>query len=220
MHIVIVEDDLTLRQELSRLLQAHGYTCSYPPGFHGVAQWIAQRQPDLTLLDINLPGQDGYAICRELRKLSDVPVIVVTSRAGQQEELTSMNLGADDYINKPYHPQILLARIGALLKRVGRPQAQETFSLRGLTLNPAAANAAYGQKQVDLTKNEIRILAQLMSNAGRIVSRAELMEALWHTDEFVDENTLTVNINRLRRKLEELGAGEWIVTRRGQGYEL
>ncbi|MTM42981.1 response regulator, partial [Turicibacter sanguinis] len=168
---------------------------------------------------INLPVFDGYYICKEVRKSSDVPIIVVTSRDSELDELMSMNLGADDFITKPYNTQILLARISSILKRTyGSLSASETLCYKGLTLNLSNGSITYEQKTMELTKNELKILGCLIKNQGQIVSRDVLMEHLWKSDLFVDDNTLSVNVTRLRKKLEEIGLKDAIETRRGLGY--
>ena len=170
------------------------------------------------LLDLNLPVYDGFYVCRELRKRSAVPVIVVTSRDGDADELMSMNLGADDFVAKPYNPQILLARIAAVLKRAYPEDAPNVVSYKGLEVDLGKSSARGPAGETELTKNELRILATLLQSRGRVVARDEIMNALWQSDEFVDDNTLTVNINRLRRKLESVGAADYLTTKRGQGY--
>ena len=221
MKIVIVEDNPGIREELSRFLERYGYETAVPDSFEGMPQNILELSPDLVLLDLNLPVYDGYYVCRELRKLSSVPVIVVTSRDSEMDELMSMNLGADDFVTKPYHSQILLARIGSVLRRAkGGEVRPEELSCRGLCLNLSRSSVSYGGKELELSKNEARILHCLMKEPERIHSREEIMEALWQTDCFVDDNTLTVNVTRLRKRLASIGAGEFISTKRGQGYLL
>lgn len=172
----------------------------------------------MILLDVNLPVFDGYYICREIRKRTDVPIIIVTSRSTDMDELMSMNLGADDFISKPYNPQILLARISAVLKRCSNQNVMEKIDYKGITLCTAQSKISCGGKEIELTKNEMKILTVLINNAGKIVSRNDLMNELWQSDEFVDDNTLTVNVNRLRKKMDEIGAPNLISTKRGQGY--
>lgn len=220
MNLLIIEDDATLQGELSALLTAYGYECSYPDDFARVVEQVKERTPDLILLDINLPYYDGYHICREIRKFSRVPIIIMTSRNTDMDELMSLNLGADDFIAKPFNRRILLARIAAVLNRSGGQAAAETMSCRGLTLSLVKSAVSFNGATEELTKNELHILSVLMKNSGRIVSRDELMNELWQSDEFVDDNTLTVNVNRLRQKLKAIGAGDPITTRRGQGYLL
>jgi DNA-binding response OmpR family regulator len=216
--VFLVEDDAAIRSELSLLLNRYGYECITSDDYAHMADVILQAAPQLVLLDINLPVCDGYCICRELRRRSQIPVIIVTSRDSDADELISMNLGADDFITKPYNTQILLARIAAVMKRAYPTAPPQILEHRGLQLNISRSEARCGDKTVELTKNEMKILHMLISRRGQIVTRAELMNALWQTDEFVDDNTLTVNVNRLRKKLEDLGLKDYLITKRGQGY--
>lgn len=218
-NIYLIEDDENIRFELSELLGRYGYDCICETIFEDIPSRVAAAGCQLVLLDINLPKFDGFYVCREIRKTSNIPVIMVTSRDSDADELMSMNLGADDYITKPYNPQILLARIESLLKRTyatGSPP----LAHNGIVLDAAASMVSYAGNTTDLTKNELKILHTLLTHVGGIVSRDELIDALWQTDEFIDDNTLTVNVNRLRAKLAEIGAGDAIKTRRGQGYSL
>lgn len=216
--IFIIEDDQLLRVELAKLLEAYGYTCEVSDAFERIIEVALSAKADLVLLDINLPYYDGHHVCREIRKQSDVPIIVVTSSNSDMDELMSMNLGADDFVTKPYNKQILLARISAVLKRTQAKGEIEQIEHKGVILYPAKSVVAYEGVQAELTKNELRILSILMHHRGEIVSRDEMMEELWQSEEFVDDNTLTVNVNRLRKKLDEIGAVSFIQTKRGQGY--
>jgi Response regulators consisting of a CheY-like receiver domain and a winged-helix DNA-binding domain len=218
MKIYIIEDNLVLREELSKLLAAYGYSCDYTDDFEHVISLVEASKPDLILLDINLPYYDGFHICREIRKHSDVPIIIVTSRDTDMDELMGINLGADDFITKPYNKQILLARIGSILKRTKQQIPVDALEYKGLILSLAKSTVTFENQTEELTRNELQILSILIKNAQCIVSREELMEELWQSDEFVDDNTLTVNVNRLRHKLESIGLSEFIRTRRGQGY--
>jgi DNA-binding response OmpR family regulator len=219
--ILIVEDDRTIRQELRCLLEKYRYKVIAAEDFSDVTALALAENPHLILLDLNLPFYDGYHICRELRKHSEIPIIVVTSRDSEMDELMSLSLGADHFVTKPYNTQILIARIEALLKRAyGDAGAPALMRFDDLSLDVGRCTAARPGRSVELTKNESRILQALMENGGAVVSRDDIMHALWQTDAFVDDNTLTVNINRLRRKLGEIGAGDRIKTRRGQGYSL
>jgi DNA-binding response OmpR family regulator len=218
--LFIIEDDIVLRTELISLLESYNYSCETSDNFKDIISEATGSNADLILLDINLPYYDGYHVCREIRKISDVPIMVVTSRNNDMDELMSMNLGADDFITKPYNIQILLARIGAILKRTNRINNLSEIEYKGFTLSMAKSTVYYESKEAELTKNELRILSVLMQNANSIISRDELMDELWQSDEFVDDNTLTVNVNRLRKKLEEIGAADLIKTKRGQGYMI
>lgn len=217
--IFLVEDDERICAELASLLEKYGYTCKTSRDYEHIVQRILEEQPQLVLLDINLPMYDGYYICRELRKASSLPIIVVTSRDSDSDELMSMNLGADDFITKPYNTQILLARIAAVLARSYQQEGQQ-IEHDGLTLHLGAGKIACGGREAELTKNEQRILHLLMASKGQTVSREEIMNALWQSDEFVDDNTLTVNINRLRKKLALVGKEGLLITRRGIGYRI
>jgi len=217
--IIIIEDEEIIREELKNFLGRYGYEVVAPTSFDNVVEFIIQENANLVLLDINLPVFDGYYICREVRRESDIPIIIVTSRDSDMDELMSMNLGADDFVTKPYNTQILLARISALLKRSGSTAANSSILTYGdFQLNLSNATITYNNKEIELTKNEVKILSYLINHKGEIVSRELLMEYLWSTDYFVDDSTLTVNITRLRKKLEEIGIENVIETRRGLGY--
>ncbi len=218
--IFIIEDEEKIRIELSELLNRYGYEANYSNDFENIVKIALESNSHIILLDINLPYYDGYYICREIRKKSNIPIIVVTSRNSEVDELMSMNLGADDFVTKPYNTQILLARISSLLRRTYQNMDLEIFEFKGLKYNMSTSEMEFDNNKVELTKNESRILYTLIKNKEKIVSRNELMKSLWQNDEFVDDNTLTVNINRLRKKLEEVGAVGYLQTKRGQGYIL
>ena len=217
----LVEDDPRLCAELTALLERYGYLCRAAEEFEDVPGQVLGSGAHLVLLDLNLPRYDGYHICRELRRSSGIPIIVVTSRATELDELMSMNLGADDFLTKPYNTQILLARMARLLER-SYPAGGSAgiLSHRGLTLDLGRGAVLFAGGEAELTRNETRILQLLLKKPGYIVTRDELMTGLWQTDAFVDDNTLTVNVNRLRKKLDGLGAGDYLATRRGQGYQI
>ena len=216
--IFIVEDDVKIRNELTKLLEKYGYECKSSDDFQNIVEIIMNDNPNLVLLDINLPVFDGYYICREIRRKSQVPIIIVTSRDSEVDELMSMSLGADDFITKPYNTQILLARISSVLKRVYNAQPKDTINHKDVELNISKSTVTSNGKSVELSKNEVQILHLLMQNKEHIVSRDEIMNDLWQSEEFVDDNTLTVNVNRLRKKLEEIGVKNYLITKRGQGY--
>ncbi|WP_195265027.1 response regulator transcription factor [Clostridium sp. 1001275B_160808_H3] len=218
--IFIIEDEEKIRNELCTFLNRYGYETSYSLNFENIVEEFMKEKYHLVLLDINLPYYDGYYICREIRRRSSVPIIVVTSRDSEVDELMSMNLGADDFITKPYNTQILLARISSIIRRTYNNSDSEVLEYRGLLHNLSTSEAEYDNKRIELSKNESRILYVLIKNKEKIVSRNEIIESLWQSDEFVDDNTLTVNINRLRKKLEEIGAIDYLKTKRGQGYIL
>ena len=217
--ILVVEDDNKLRGELTLYLKNNGYEVSEILDFKHSVDIILAGNADLILLDITLPGIDGEYICKEVRKSSDIPIIMLTSRNNEMDELLSINYGADDYVTKPYNPRILIARIEALLKRANKNFSDVIF-YNGLKLNISKSTFSYNDKEIDLSKNELKILHFLLKNKSRIVSRDELMDYLWDCNDFVDDNTLTVNINRLRKKLEEIELTGVIETRRRQGYIL
>lgn len=218
--ILIIEDNKKIRDELSIFLTKNGYFCEAPDEFEDIIDVALSGKPHLVLLDINLPVYDGYYICRELRKRSDVPIIVVTSRDSEIDELTAMNLGADDFVTKPYNTQILIARISSVLKRAYKESISDRLDCGSFVINLSKSSLEYSGSEVGLTKNELKIMTCLFEHKGAIVSRDELMTRLWDSDMFVDENTLTVNINRLRKKLEACGLENVIETKRGQGYLL
>ncbi|MBM6871281.1 response regulator transcription factor [Pseudoflavonifractor phocaeensis] len=218
--IFLVEDDPGIRDELTALLERYGYCCASPADFDDVAGQALDWGAQLVLLDLNLPRYDGYHVCRALRQRSDLPIMVVTSRDTEMDELMSMNLGADDFLTKPYNTQILLARMARLLQRAYPSGERPAMTCGPLALDLGRSVAAAWGAEQELTRNELRLLQTLMSRPGEIVSRNQLMIALWNDHAFVDDNTLTVNMTRLRRKLEGLGLSEALVTRRGQGYQL
>lgn len=216
--ILIVEDHEPIRLELCKFLEKYNYEAKAVVDFENVVECCLKEQADLILLDINLPVYDGYYICREIRTQSDVPIIVVTSRDSEMDELMSMNIGADDFIAKPYNTQILLARISSILRRTKKSSEDSLIEYHGLKISLEKSTMSYQDKEMELSKNEIRILYTLTQKKEAIVSRDELMESLWQSNEFVDDNTLTVNVNRVRKKLEAIGLDNFIQTKRGRGY--
>ncbi len=219
--ILIVEDDEKLRAELEKFLKNNGYNISTISKFDNITEDILNKNADLVLLDINLPGADGEYLCKEIRKTSNVPIIMITCRDNELDELISLNNGADQYVTKPYNLQILLAKISGLLKRNQRTDMkQNKIDFKDFILDVSKSVIEANNKQVELTKNEFKILHFLTLNRGKIVPREDIMEYLWDSEAFIDDNTLTVNIKRLRSKLEELNLQDLIETRRGQGYIL
>lgn len=217
--IFVVEDDASLRGELMRLLELQGHEPLCCAEFDRVVEGILAAAPDCVILDLKLPGMGGHAICRDLRRESDVPVIMLTSSDSEFDEVMSMNLGADDYVTKPYNPAVLLARVQSVLRRSQRPEPATRISHKGVVLDVARGQVEHEGRTVELTRNELKILHLLMANHDAIISRQELMMELWQSDAFIDDNTLTVNINRLRKSLASIGVPEgFLVTRRGQGY--
>lgn len=218
-NIMIIEDNQQLQNEIGVLLTRNGYSIMKVNEFDNIPKIVKESSPHLILLDINLPYDDGFKICTEIRSFSKVPIIFVTSRDTNIDELMSITLGGDDFITKPYNPQILLARINSVLKRVYPSEKTNDFIVHnGVTLNVLSSKIEYEDKEIELTKNELKILYYLMINKGKIVSRVDIMEYLWDSAMFVNDNTLTVNITRLRNKFEEIGISDFIKTKRGQGY--
>ncbi|HEO6456391.1 TPA: response regulator transcription factor [Streptococcus agalactiae] len=220
MKIFIVEDETSIRIELINFLKKYGYSCDYSSNFQNILQEILDAESDLILLDINLPYMDGFQLCKEIRKQSDIPIIVLTSRDTELDELMSLNLGADDFITKPYNPQILLARIQNNLNRTYEQKNSILIEHNGLTLDFLKGQISYAGKTKKLTKNEIGILRLLMINKGNIIPRDAIIDEIWQSEEFIDENTLNVNIVRLRKTLSEIGLPNYIETRRGMGYSV
>lgn len=219
--ILIVEDDKKLRDELKIFLNNNGYNAYVLEKFDNTVQDILSNTPDLLLLDINLPNKDGESVCKELRKKSQVPIIIVTSRDNEVDELVSINYGADHYITKPFNIQILLAKINSLLKRANMSsETNEQINAGDFILNISKSKIEKNNKCVELTNNELKILKYLLKNRDKIVSRNDVMEYLWEDSSFVDDNTLTVNVTRLRNKLAELNLIDLLETKRGQGYIL
>lgn len=216
--IFIVEDDKSICMELVEILENEGYAASYLIDFEHSKEEILAAGADLILMDINIPGINGRNLLKEIRKESDIPVIMVTSRTSEMDEVLSMSYGADDYITKPYNPTILLLRIAAVLKRM--EGSQNAASYRGAEVNFSKGTIRLGEKGQVLTKNEMIIFQRLLSSKDKIVSRDEIMTDLWDNEEYVNDNALTVNISRLRTKLSELGLPDAIETRKKQGYRL
>ncbi|MDE5737626.1 MAG: response regulator transcription factor [Oscillospiraceae bacterium] len=216
--ILVIEDDKALCKELAILLKNSGYEVVCITKFRDISQQMRQANADLILLDINLPEVNGEILLQDFRKFSDTPVIMLTSRTSELDEVLSMSYGADDYITKPYHPTILVLRISAVLKRYAKlSPVQNYHDIQVSTVKGSLIKN--GSEQV-LTKNEMIIFQLLLDNQGRIVTRNELMTALWDNDEFINDNALSVNISRLRAKLAEFGLPDAIETRKKQGYIL
>lgn len=219
--ILIIEDDEKIRDELESFLNKHGYNAKALINLDNVVEDILKEKADLILLDINLPYMDGEYVCKEVRKTSNVPIIMVTSRDSELDELISLNYGADQYVTKPYNIQILLAKIIGLLKRNQNAGInQDKIDCKEFILNRSKSIIEKDDLKVELTKNEISILYFLILHRGSIVSREDIIEYLWESEAFIDDNTLTVNMKRLRGKLEEVGLDDIIETKRGQGYML
>lgn len=216
--IMIIEDDTIISKELYELLVNAGYEALILKDFSNAKEEILKSNIDLILLDINIPYQNGEQLLKEIRKESNIPVIMVTSRASETDEILSISYGADDYITKPYSPTILLLRIQNIFKRLDN--STEVLKYKDLEVSPSRGILSGNNKELELTKNEMLIFQHLLNNQNRIVSRDELMTILWNNEEYINDNALTVNISRLRSKLEDFGYPNAIETRKGQGYIL
>ncbi len=216
--ILIIEDEEIIRSELKTLLENSGYEVLTLEKFDNTKEYIKNIKADLILLDINLPNINGEILLKEIRKESNVPIIMVTSRAGEVDEVLSISYGADDYITKPYNPTILLLRIQNIFKRM--ENNRDDLFYDDIVVNPKKGILERNGKMLELTKNEMIIFTYLLSNRGRIVTRDDLMTDLWNNNEFINDNALTVNISRLRSKLQDFGIENKIETRKGQGYKL
>ena len=217
--IFIIEDDRAIAEGLRKHIESWGFEARVCADFANVTAEFAAYDPQLVLLDIALPGRNGYHWCAEIRKLSSVPVIFVSSVSDNMNIVMAMNMGGDDFIAKPFDLNVLMAKVQALLRRAYDYAGQTEFiERRGAILNASDASLTYQGQRIDLSRNECRILLTLLRAKGEVVSREKLMRRLWETDCYVDENTLTVNIARLRRKLEGVGLENFIVTKKGMGY--
>lgn len=217
--ILIVEDDNGIANAVSECLEAWDMECTIAPDFHAVLETFISVQPHLVIIDIGLPFRDGYYWCAEIRNLSPVPIVFISSASDNMNIVMAMNMGADDFIAKPFDRSVIASKVQALLRRAyDYGNSMPLIECRGAVLNTGDGTLTYNSERLDLSKNEFRILLALMRNRGSVVSRDRLMEILWETDCFVDENTLTVNVGRLRRKLENIGLKDYIVTKFGVGY--
>ncbi|WP_166239954.1 response regulator transcription factor [Paenibacillus turpanensis] len=224
--IWIVEDDAKISGIMAEHLRKYGYEVAVAEHFHEVKTQFVQVQPHLVLLDINLPSYDGFYWCRQIRTVSTAPVIFVTAREGEMDQVMAIENGGDDYIVKPFHLDVLTAKVKSALRRAYGEYAQasdaelELRAVGGLLLDRSRLTVEWKGAKVSLSKNEFLLLECLTRKQGQVVSREELLEALWDDVDFVDDNTLTVNVTRVRRRLEELGLTQVVQTVRGQGYRL
>lgn len=218
--ILIIEDEKLIREELETLLSNAGFAAVSVTDFENTLEHIKAELPDLILLDINLPGQNGYSLCASVRKFSDVPILFITGRNTTMDELQALTLGGDDFISKPYNIPILLARINALLKRGQSTRQSGYLEYNGIALNPVAGTLTMDGQAIELTKTELKIMYYLFEHPGEIVPRMDLVEYLWDNEIHIDDNTLSVNIMRIREKLRPLGRGDLIQTKRGMGYKI
>lgn len=216
---MIVEDETVIRDLISTELEKWQYDVFGSTDFQEIFHDFEREMPQLVLLDINLPVYDGYYWCQKIREVSKVPIIFISSRNTNLDQIMAMNMGADDYITKPFQVDVLVAKISALLRRsYNYADSSEEFIHNGITLNLDNASMEINGEHIELSKNEFRLLYILMKQHGKIMSREKLLRALWDDERFVDDNTLTVNINRLRRKIEQAGLKNYIETKVGQGY--
>ena len=218
--IIIIEDDFIIQSELRTLLVGNGYDVFIVTDFSKTIQQVKENAPHLILLDIKLPQENGFTLCSQIRSFSNVPIIFVTSCNTDMDELNSIMLGGDAFITKPYNTAILLAKISSLLKRAYPTSEQETLNYHGVILHLDSGKIEYAGQQADLTKNEMKILYYLFKRAGAICSRADMIEYLWDNQLYVDDNALSVNINRIRDKLSAIGLHDFIKTKHRQGYAL
>lgn len=219
--ILIVEDDEIIARSLMRHLESWNYEVSCVEDLSNVMATFSQFAPQLVLMDIKLPFFNGYHWCAEIRKVSKVPVIFLSSASDNMNIVMAVNMGGDDFIAKPFDLDVLTVKIQAMLRRTYDFTGQSTvMEHRGAFLNLSEATLVYGEEKAELTKNELKILQILMENKEKVVSRDTLMTKLWENDSFVDENTLSVNVNRLRKKLDGMGLSEFILTKKGIGYRI
>lgn len=221
MNIFLVEDDRALSREISLTLSKWGYSTKEVEDFENITNEVLQYDPKLILMDINLPCYDGFYWCSQIRNFMKVPIIFISSKNDDMDIIMSINMGGDDYITKPFSPQLLVAKIQAILRRTysyNNDLKSDIIKFKDIILNIVEGKVYFNCENVDLTKNELKIMNILMTNKEKIVSRDEIIEELWDTDEFISENTLTVNVNRLRKKLESIGISDFIETKKGQGY--
>ncbi|MGG4524992.1 response regulator transcription factor [Aneurinibacillus migulanus] len=220
MKILIVEDDKTIRDVLRENIEKWGFEGFCEEDFSDVFATFVQYNPDLVLLDINLPFYDGFYWCNKIREVSKVPIVFISSRDTRMDIVMAMNMGGDDFIQKPFYIDVVMAKINAILRRTYSYTNMESNVIEhdGIVLNLQEGNFLCGEEKVELTKNEFKILYILMKSSGNIVSRDKIMRNLWEDESFVDDNTLTVNIARLRKKLKDAGKDDFIKTKKGQGY--
>lgn len=218
--ILIIEDDFTIQTQLKNLLTGNGYQAEAVTDFSNVIEYVKTFQPHLVLLDIKLPGNDGFSICSQIRTFSHMPIIFVTSSNTDMDELNSIMLGGDAFITKPYNPAILLAKISSLLNKTYLSGQQEILTWKGVALHLEGSFLEYEGKRAELTKNELKILYFLFKHAGKICSRNDIIDFLWDNQLYVDDNTLSVNITRIRDKLSSVGLSDFIKTKHRQGYTL
>lgn len=219
--IMIIEDDEIISMTLKKHLEIWDYEVCVIKDFKHIMEQFQDIQPTLVLLDISLPYYNGYYWCQEIRKISEIPIIFISSTNENMNIVMAMNMGADDFINKPFDLNVLTAKVQAILRRTYSFSKQfHIITYKELTLNVLEATLSYHEHTIELTKNELKILQLLFERKENFVSREDLMIELWQSDQFIDDNTLSVNMNRLRKKVEELGIDSLIQTKKGLGYKL
>ena len=219
--ILIIEDDRMLREQMLEILQRYDYEAIPVTDFSNVLETVSRILPDLIVLDINLPYFDGNYYCRMIRKDYHMPIIVTSARDGDTDQILSMELGCDDYVVKPFHINVLISRIAACLRRsYGEYQQKNRTEVKGMFLEEDAMRLCYQGKRIDLSKNEFRLMRLFLQNPDKVLTREELLESIWDDKEFVDDNTLTVNITRIKNKLMAFSLSRAIETKRGIGYLL
>lgn len=219
--IFIIEDDSALSREISLTLNKWGYNVESVKDFENITNEVLESNTKLILMDVNLPCYDGFYWCSQIRKFLKVPIIFISSRDNDMDIIMSVNMGGDDYITKPFSPQVLVAKVQAILRRTYSYNSglkSEIIKFKDVTLNLVEGKVYYKDKSDELTKNELKIMKILMENQEKIVDRETIIEELWDSEEFISENTLTVNVNRLRKKIENIGLKDFIFTKKGQGY--
>ncbi|MFP4015416.1 MAG: response regulator transcription factor [Halanaerobiales bacterium] len=220
--ILLIEDDKKIRRIILERIEKWGFEGIEVIDFEDIFNIFLKTEPHLVLIDINLPYYDGFHWCNQIREVSKVPIIFITSRDSNMDIIMAMNMGGDDYINKPFSLEVLMAKIKAILRRTYSYNNNdiEILEHKGIILNLKNSTITYNQDKIELSKNEFKILTLLLENVSKIVSRDRIMEILWEDGNFIDDNTLTVNINRLRKRLSEIGLKDFVETKRGQGYMI
>lgn len=217
--ILIIEDDQTIAKALCSHLQKWNYDAQYVTDFKNVMEHVIKFSPELVILDIMLPFYNGFHWCQEIRKISNVPVLFLSSASDNMNIVMAMNMGGDDFIEKPFDLNVITAKVRAMFRRAYAYQGtMNAMEHNGVILNLLDATITFGEERLELTKNEFKILEILLEHSGKIVAREDIMKRLWETDSYVDDNTLTVNVTRLRKKLEQVGLKDYIRTKKGVGY--
>ncbi|WP_282938870.1 response regulator transcription factor [Paenibacillus sp. RC67] len=224
--ILIVEDDDKIASILHSHMEKFGYAAERVTDFRDIKQSFLASKPDMVLLDINLPHYDGFYWCRQIRTVSNVPIIFLSARVGEMDQVMAIENGGDDYITKPFHLDVVIAKVKSVLRRTygeyagANPMPRDILNVAGLALDASKNTMEWNGSRIDLSRNEFLLMECLVKQADRIITRESLLEALWDDIDFVDDNTLTVNVTRVRKKLEELGIVKAVETIRGQGYRL